>query len=442
MKSYSKIKSIILKSSKNTPTSKRVSSIRSKTKANKNPKNRSQHSPFKKINIKDIDPIKRAENSSSKKLLDFVKKNCKKENPGEMVYSSVMYQYKNDTAKKVNKQIFHLKKSLLFEAKNQAKKKRGLASSISKSLRKKTKRNTNMKRSVILNDRVSVKLVKPRTPEKLLKFETFRKKTDPENSSNNRSSTAYETIRKETPSKYHAAMSSFSKKGGVKNKRNYSLTQELKKENLRTLKRGFQRASSNHNGNFSVLKTKLKKNNLLLVNMKKNYCKAPSFFVKKKKKINSKKKSFIVQKEYNLPKYKKLMVPSVGLNFFHSNNKNSKGTHFASHSYKWTKSNETLKMEVPQRSTTKLDSLTETMRNKSDLSPLDSLPGSSDINKQLLEELRQSQLQNLKFTEIINELQKQIKNLKKDQIRNFSFKNLSAANTERNPTVESGNNSK
>ena len=117
------------------------------------------------------------------------------------------------------------------------------------------------------------------------------------------------------------------------------------------------------------------------------------------------------------------MVPSVGLNFFHSNNNNSKGTHIASHSYKWTKSNETLKMEVPQRGTTKLDSLTETMRNKSDLSPLDSLPGSSDINKQLLEELRQSQLQNLKFTEIINELQKHKKDLKKDQIRNFSFKN-------------------
>jgi hypothetical protein len=408
-------------------------------KANK-PKLKRCVSPFKKKRIKTgkkqnrkdlTSPYSRSRNLSNQK----VSKDLFQYDP--MAYSSVMYKYHNTTAKKVNMKISQIRRNMMYDIKKQSEIKNHELCSLSKSAHKKKQKKKMMSRDQNFRNGVSIKKMKKKQDNIMTKFETFRKKNDSEQSNRIKGS-IYETIKKTSKKIKNINTLDRMRSRNQKNRRNYSLTNKIPKgsahskfkkkrrnisSNMKKLNniKHFKKITNPYKPNLNY-KSKFPKN--IIVNT------AKSFFKHKPRDIKIK-----VQKEYNLQTHKN--PKNSNANFIKSRY-NSQVNHKKQTFYSSTKSNETLKIEAIENSlNVNLDSLTETMRNKSDLEFNENR--TSNINQQLLEELKLSQMQNMKFTEIINDLQVQIEQLKKNQMTNFSFKNLSNRNL--NPTVESGRNS-
>jgi hypothetical protein len=364
-----------------------------------------------------------------------------------MVYSSVMYKYHNNTAKKVNLKISQIRKNIMSDVKRHNEKKKQEMSSLSKSVKKKaTKKRAVLSREKHFSKKsISISQIKKRQEDIMTKFETFRKKSETE-SSNRIKGSIYETIKKASKKIKNINTLNSEKNGDKKNRRNYSLSNKMniQKSSFSQNTKNRRNISSN-NKRLNVLRNYKKRNFKPHLDFKKNYFNSKKFVINTAKSFFKHKPRDIkikVQNEYNLETKKTRKNPKKSQNYIkpiYNNQKSQSKQTF----YSLTKSNETLKIEAIANSlNVNLDSLTETMRNKSDLEFRGSINQSSNVNKQLLEELKLSQMQNLKFTEIINNLQLQIEQLKKSQMSNFSFKNLSNRDSGFNPTVESGRNSK
>lgn len=355
-----------------------------------------------------------------------------------VVYSSVMYKYHNNAAKRVNRKIVQIRRNILSDAKKHSAKKNRRLGSLSKSLKKKVR---------ALPEPPSSRARQPPKPsvrqELMPKFETFRKQTECEDSPG-QSETIYETIRKASQKirAFNRSRGSGTKPGH----RNFSssskgptrLRGSRKKKSRRNIsslgkvprpatkfRTGLMRAKATQ-----AFKGKIFDSRRIVVNQRK------SFFRQRPRNIKIK-----VEKEYNLNARRTQHRNSSKLNHLRTKYRRcKKGSRRKV--YTSAKSNETLKIEAIANSlNVNLDSLTETIRNKSELDNSSSLENPRELNRQLLEELKVSQMQNAKFTRIIQDLQTQIRELKKAQNSQFSFKNLSSKESSFNPTVESGRNS-
>lgn len=357
-----------------------------------------------------------------------------------VIYSSVMYKYHNDTAKKVNMRISQIKKNLMCDIKKHSEKKSRRMKSLSKSLKKK---ETQAER--VPDQALTLKPSRKMHEEVLAKFETFRKQSGSEKSDRQKES-IYQTIRKASQK-----IREFNQLGGLKPKperkrRNYSSVSKISSKLRGSKKKKVRRNVSNNRKHFGSVggykamfgqrgvqagpPNRFYNSKAFVVN------KTKSFFKQRPREIKIK-----VEKEYNLDSRKTQNRNSMRLKYlrakYQSKDKGSRKKIYTS-----AKSNETLKIEAIANSlNVNLDSLTETIRNKSDFENSSSLDNTREINKQLLEELKLSQMQNAKFSQIILDLQEQIKELKKGKSNHFSFKNLSSKESSFNPTVESGRNS-
>ena len=338
-----------------------------------------------------------------------------------MIYSSVIYKYQNQTAKKVGSQMLKVRRDILSDIKQHSCRNQSHIESLSKSVKKYRKKKTN-KLGLLNNKYKHNERKKNKTIQN--DFETFRILDNKKESQEHKEGTIYDIIQNEQNKPQNIKKSDLRTKLKMKKKnRNYSV---LKKK-LQIKKKYTPLKSKRINRNKSLYLTNPKissyKSRTPKIKNNSEYISRNSHF---KSDIRKKKRNLIngigVNREYNLnliktrKQFKSINIERQGNACDGKKNMSKRDT-----------SKDTLKINQMTKSMNmNIDSKNDTKRQTCNTEIPIETPSIDTINLLLLKELRESQLQNQQFSEVIKELQKQIEILKNNnQKQSFSFKKLS-----------------
>ena len=486
MRPYKRTPSKPFKSRKGKSSFKDMSGISSSQRNNSmGPKSKKTRSPFNsqvksrqsRIHISTMTESNR-KFMSTRKSKNLMKKKVETEIEtlyDPMIYSSMLYKYHNNTVSKVGSKMKMMKKNMKKDIKQHSEKKDSKIFSHSRSARKRKKQVQQFIQRTMYNRLARDRINKQKNIING-KFETFRK--IPENKKiphrARGKSSIYETIKRMDRCSNEKTSRGPFKKFNLVNRPNLSIKKAKLLRDISesaTLKDKSRRKFLNSR---EVLKKKRKARIVISQNKRKNKIirgrsvkeESSKQFLKRKisnftneRQINFhnklKKMRNNVQKEYDIS----LKNPRIALYKFQDsyyNNSNAKSFYNGRKSKLKTStfdsrvSNDTIKLGVLKHSksrnipealveTTRFSSLAmnQNLNNyRTNKKLIENSSVKKDINQLLLDELQQSKSQNMKFAEIINQLQTQIKMLKNDKSNHFSFKNLSDRSQNRSPIAD------
>jgi hypothetical protein len=372
-------------------------------------------------------------NISNKNIKQMIPRDVFYHDP--MIYSSVLYKYNNKTASKVGSKMNQLRKNILTEIKTHSHEKKGVLPSYSRSL-KKHRESSRWKKPNYLSSKKSIRL-KPRVSTKVAKESHDKQQKD----------SIFQIIKGINKSPKTKKIRNTSPFATLKKNRNYSSSKNKKR--LRS-KASMENKKSVKNYSLNLITP----NKVKVLDKKMRSGSFQNFFgqkIKKKKKFKHNPggrpctSGMIlpkVHREYDLDQIrsKKNIITKINKKMDKLKEKfcidpyKYKPNYFDMRNHK-----DTLKKNKQQTPINiNLDQIERSSSKDSRLDSITLKESTEELNKRLLSELKESQLKNALFAEMINDLKNQIQHLKGNKLQSFSFKNLAIDKKQGSPTPGSG----